>query len=179
VLWGSLLRSTGPRNPITSSAAVAGKLPQPASYLKRVRVRGPCQVCEGNQPVMNNQQLIQQLYAAYARGDHAMIRRIFDPRIAQPGTPDFPAAGTYITTGAILQDVFGPFASKWASFALVVRDYICEGDRVIVRGTYRGHDPETNLPLCAEFAHIYTVSNRRVVAFDQQIDPAQVLAMAC
>ena len=128
---------------------------------------------------MNNKQIVQQLYAAYARGDHAMIRRLFDPRIAQPGAPDFPAAGTYITTGAIVKDVFGPFASKWAAFTLNVRDYVTEGDRVVVCGTYGGSDPEIGINLCAAFAHVYTVAGRRVVAFEQIIESACVIAVAC
>jgi ketosteroid isomerase-like protein len=55
-------------------------------------------------------------------------------------------------------------------------DVLDAGDRVVALGRYSGKFKKTGRAIDAQFAHVWTVRNGKVTAFQQYTDTAQVAA---
>ena len=71
--------------------------------------------------------------------------------------------------------MFGRDRSEWDGFTAEPEMMISEGDQVVTRGWYSGVYKATNKSLKARFVHWYTVSDDKIVRFEQVVDSAKVL----
>jgi len=123
---------------------------------------------------MNNKEIIQSLYQSFASGDVPAVLAKFDDNITWTESDGFPLAGTYVGPQAVLEGVFmrlGEFSDNWA---VVVDRLIADGDTVVADGKYSWNHKESGEPCEVRMAHIWTLADRKAIAFLQHVDSATV-----
>lgn len=121
-----------------------------------------------------NLAVVQAMYDAFARQDHAAIRRIFDPEIEWLQMDGFPMGGHHHGVDQIFAEVFAKFRLHWLDWAAVVDQYLDAGSNVVALGHYVGTAKQTGRSVRAPFAHVYTVQEGRIIKFVQYTDTLRV-----
>lgn len=124
-----------------------------------------------------NLQIIKEGYAAYGRGDMAGLLDKFSQDIEWqiPGT-GLPLAGTYRGHAGVT-NFFQKLAQEAEVLDFQPREFIAEGDRVIVLGTERTKIRATNRTVDLDWIMSFTMRNGKVVSFREYTD-TKVLADA-
>lgn len=127
-----------------------------------------------------NREIIQSLYEAFARGDAGTVLGAFDPGIVWNDAENFPYAdrNPYVGPQAVAEGIFGRIMTEWDGFTVNPETLLQDGDAVVALGRYRGTFRATGRAIDAQFAHVWTLRDGRVVQFQQYVDTAQV-ARAC
>lgn len=86
----------------------------------------------------------------------------------------FPYAGTYIGFEAIVQNVFDRLATEWTDYKFTPEGYLSDGNRVIAFGTYSGTRKSTGKYFEARVAHLWVLSNGKIIRFEQFVDSQTV-----
>lgn len=122
-----------------------------------------------------NQAVVQALYQAFAANDAPAIARLLDENLIWTEAEGGPYAdrNPYVGMAAVFDGVFGRIGVHFRDFRITPETFLPSGDRVVVLGRYTGSEIVTRKPLNAQFAHVFTVSNGKVVAFQQYTDTAQ------
>lgn len=123
----------------------------------------------------NDRELIQSLYDAFARGDAGVVLAAFDPGIVWLEAENGPYAdgNPYFGPHRVAQGVFARIAGEWDDFFFYPDTLLQDGDTVIAAGRYRGTYRGTGRALNAQFVHVWTVRNGRIVRFQQYADTAR------
>ena len=124
---------------------------------------------------MANLDTIMSLYAAFARGDVPAVLGLFDPQIEwnEGEGVRYADRNPYRGPMAVAEGVFGRIIAEVDQFAAVPASFIDGGESVVVQGRYKGKVKATGTMLDAQFAHVYTVRNGKIVRFQQYTDTAQ------
>ena len=123
---------------------------------------------------MSNKELIQALYQSFAAGDVPAVTAAFADDIEWTEADGFPLAGTFIGPQAVVENVFmrlGEFSDNWG---VSVDRYIADDDVVVADGKYTWNHKETGAPCEVRMAHIWTLSDGKVISFLQHVDSAKV-----
>lgn len=122
-----------------------------------------------------NVQVIQGLYEAFGRGDVPSVLNQMDRSIEWNEAENFIYAdrNPYVGPQAVLEGVFMRLGSEWEGFRVTPEEWLDAGDRVVVLGTYSGTHKATGRQVRAQFAHIWSVREGRVVRFQQYTDTKQ------
>lgn len=115
------------------------------------------------------------MYEAFRERDLARLRELLDPQVRWTQAEGHPHAGGTSLTGldAVVTEVYEPLMDSWTDFREVVERILDAGPDVVVLGRYAGMFDVTRRRLDAQFAHIWTVRQGKVVAFRQYTDTAQ------
>ncbi len=114
--------------------------------------------------------LVRNLYAAFARGDIPTVLGAMTPDATWTESEGGPYGGTYRGANDILAGVFMKLGGEWDGFAAVPAQFVAEGDTVVVLGEYSGTYRATGRAMRAPFAHVWALSDGRVVSFTQITD---------
>ncbi|HWH26430.1 MAG TPA: nuclear transport factor 2 family protein [Pseudolysinimonas sp.] len=125
---------------------------------------------------MTNIDIIAAHYAASDRKDIDGMLAPFAPDIRWTEAAGFPLAGTYIGPQAVADAVFRALPRDWEDYTLVVDEVLEAGSTVIGVGTYSGINRATGKSFSARFVHLWRLDKQRVVAFEQVVDSAVVIA---
>ena len=117
-----------------------------------------------------NLNTIQGAYAAFAKGDVPGVLGVMDAEIAWTEAEGFPYGGTYNGPNAVLEGVFMRLGKEWDGYAAVPAQFIDGGDTIVSLGTYSGTYKATGKSFRADFAHVWTFRNGKVVRFVQYTD---------
>ena len=79
----------------------------------------------------------------------------------------------YVGPQAILEGVFMRLGSEWDGFSVTPEEWMDAGPRVVVLGTYAGTHRGTSKRVRAQFAHVWSLKEGRVVRFQQYTDTKQ------
>ncbi|MGH9456216.1 MAG: nuclear transport factor 2 family protein [Thermoanaerobaculia bacterium] len=79
----------------------------------------------------------------------------------------------YIGPPAVAEGIFGRIMTEWNDFRVATEGFISEGEKVVVLGRYSATFKATGRPLDAQFVHVWTVRDGKIVAFQQYADTAQ------
>lgn len=122
-----------------------------------------------------NLQIIQGLYAAFGRGDGGAVLGMFDDAIVWNEAENFPYAdrNPYVGPQQVAEGVFGRIVTEWDGFTVTPQQYVDGGDTIVALGRYTGIFKATGVPVDAQFAHVWTISNGRIVSFQQHTDTLQ------
>jgi ketosteroid isomerase-like protein len=122
-----------------------------------------------------NVKLIQDMYAAFARGDGPAVLGAMDPTIVWNEAENFPYAdrNPYSGPAAVAEGIFSRLATEWDNFQANPAEFLDAGDTVVVTGRYTATYKASNKPFDAQFAHFWRVNNDKVVEFHQYTDTAQ------
>lgn len=122
-----------------------------------------------------NVKLIQDAYAAFARGDGPSVLGAMDPTIVWNEAENFPYAdrNPYSGPAAVAEGIFFRYANDWENFHVSPAQFFDAGDTVIVTGRYTGTYKASKKSLDAQFAHVWHITNGKVSTFQQYTDTAQ------
>src|SRR5687767_4264378 len=123
----------------------------------------------------NNKATIQGVYEAFGRGDIATVLAAFDPEIEWWEAENFIYAdgNPYVGPQAVLQGVFARIGAEWEGFSVSPKEVLDAGDTVVGRGYYSGKFRRTGRDVRAQFAHVFSFRDGKVVKFQQYTDTAQ------
>jgi ketosteroid isomerase-like protein len=126
----------------------------------------------GNAGNAGNAAIIRGLYLAFSRGDLETVREMLDPEIVWLEAESFPYAdgNPYVGPEAVLEGVYARLISEWHGFSEELDSVLDAGDHVLTTGYYTGTYRATGGSVRAEFAHVWTLSDGRVVGFRQYTD---------
>lgn len=122
-----------------------------------------------------NKQTIEEMYAAFGRGDMPTIMGALDPEIEWWEAENFIYAdkNPYRGPQAVLEGVFMRIGMQWDGFAVSPEEVLDAGDTVVGRGYYSGKYRQTGREVRAQFAHVFKFRDGKVVLFQQYTDTAQ------
>ena len=122
-----------------------------------------------------NQSVVEGLYRAFAAGDGDTISSLLSPDLVWIEAENGPYAdrNPYNGPGAVFEGIFGRIGAAFTGFAATPQSFLPSGDKVVVMGRYTGTNNATSKALDAQFVHVFTVSDGRIVAFQQYTDTQQ------
>ncbi len=91
-----------------------------------------------NTEIMNNVELIKNLYQAFAAGDIPAVMQSFDESIEWTEAEGFPYGGTYRGGESVLQNVFMKLATEWNDFKAEPDEFLDAGENIVALGNYSG-----------------------------------------
>ncbi len=123
----------------------------------------------------SNLDLIQDLYAAFGRGDGPAALSLMDANIVWNEAESFPYAdhNPYIGSAAVAEGIFFRLATEWDNFQVIPAEFHDAGETVVVTGRYKGTYKATQTPLDSQFAHFWRLRDGKVTEFQQYTDTAQ------
>lgn len=126
---------------------------------------------------MGHVRLVQDVYAAFGRGDVATVLGAFDAKIEwreAEGNPYQPSGRAWIGPDAVLQNLFMRLGADWDGFTVHPEHFHDAGGTVVVEGRYTGTHKATNKTLDAQVCHVWTIQDGKVARFQQFVDTAQL-----
>jgi uncharacterized protein len=123
----------------------------------------------------NNEAIVRSIYDAFARGDAPAVFAQFDPDIVwyEAESILYADRNPYRGPQAIAEGVFGRLLSDFDGFRVRNNELISQGDKVVALGRYAATSKATGKPIDAQFAHVWTFRNGKVIGFQQYTDTAQ------
>jgi ketosteroid isomerase-like protein len=124
-----------------------------------------------------NVERIQELYAAFGRGDvPTILSQLTDDAVLyDPGPPEVPHAGRYRGPEEVGQ-FFGRIAETVEIEEFAPTEFVAQGDRVVVLGSLRGRVKATGRSYDNEWAHVWTLRDGKVAGMQIYEDTARELA---
>lgn len=122
-----------------------------------------------------NVDTVKDLYAAFERGDLAAVRDKMASGIEWYEAENFPYddGNPYTGPDAVLDGVYGRLMREWEGFTEELESVLDAGERVVTIGRYTGTHRSTGNSVRAQFVHVWTVEDGRIIAFQQYTDTAQ------
>ena len=122
-----------------------------------------------------NVNAVRGVYEAFGRGDIPAVLAALDPQVEWREAENFIYAdgNPYVGPEAVLQGVFARIGGEWDGFEVAPEEILDAGATVVGRGYYSGTYKQTGHRVRAQFAHLFTFRDGRVVKFQQYTDTAQ------
>ena len=121
--------------------------------------------------------VVKGVYEAFGRGDIPAVLAALDPQVEWWEAENFIYAdgNPYVGPEAVLQGVFARIGGEWEGFEVAPEEILDAGETVVGRGYYSGTYKRNGRRVRAQFAHLFTFRDGRVVKFQQYTDTAQFL----
>jgi ketosteroid isomerase-like protein len=126
---------------------------------------------------VSNVTLMQNLYAAFARGDIETVLGGMDPNIEwreAENNPYGPSGEPWIGPEAIMNNLFIKLGTEWDGFSANPKEFHDAGDTVVVEGRYTGTYKATGKNLDAQVTHVWRLRDGKIISFQQYVDTAQL-----
>lgn len=124
-----------------------------------------------------NRNTVQGMYDAFGKGDIGTVLAALDSDVEWWEAENFIYADNnpYIGPQTVLQGVFARIGAEWEGFTVSPKEVLDAGDTVVGHGYYAGRFRNTGRDVRAQFAHVFTFRNGKIVKFQQYTDTAQFL----
>jgi len=125
---------------------------------------------------MSGAKLLQDLYAAFGRGDMPTVLGAMAPDVhwyEAEGNPYMPSGAAWVGPDAVVTNLFARLAEEWNGFAVHPAAFHDAGDTVTVEGRYAGEYKQTGQAIDAQFCHIWTLAGGKITKFQQYTDTGQ------
>jgi ketosteroid isomerase-like protein len=120
--------------------------------------------------------IVTRFYELLAKGDVPAVLELLHPQVEWTEAAGLPyCAGTSIGPSAVLNNLLKHLAAKWISLSATPKEYIVEGEKVVVFGSYSGIVKQTGKPLTSDFAHGWTVIDKQITKYVEFADTAKIL----
>ncbi|MCB9331243.1 MAG: ester cyclase [Lewinellaceae bacterium] len=129
----------------------------------------------------NNVAVVDGLYQAFAKGDVPAALGVMDANIVWNEAESFPYADNnpYIGPDAVLNGVFGRIMAEWEYWNLTnIQLHEMSNNQVLATLRYEAKHKTTGKMLDAQTAHLWTLKDGKIVAFQQFTDTKQAVAAA-
>ena len=125
-----------------------------------------------------NRETVQGMYDAFGRGDIGTVLAALDPDVEWWEAENFIYADNnpYVGPDAVLQGVFARIGGEWEGFLVSPKEVLDAGDTIVGHGHYSGKFRNTGRDVRAQFAHVFTFRDGKIVKFQQYTDTAQFKA---
>jgi len=122
-----------------------------------------------------NKQAIEEMYAAFGRGDVPVVLGTLHSEIEWWEAENFIYAdkNPYRGPQSVLMGVFARILKDWDGFTVTPDEVLDAGETVVGRGHYAGKYRKTGRAVKAQFAHVFKFKDGKVVLFQQYTDTAQ------
>lgn len=114
-------------------------------------------------------------YEAFGRRDLAAILGSLDESVRWRAPEVLPQGGVYNGRDNV-EGFFRKIMESFDGLEVDVDEPISSGARVAVTGRARGTLKATGKDIRYPFAHVWTIENGRATAFDEYVDPAELLS---
>ena len=124
-----------------------------------------------------NVEIVRSGYDCVGRGDIEGLLALFDDAIEwkTPGPKELPTAGTRRGRQQVAE-FFQTMDKVFEITRMEPRTFLADGDRVVVLGVDTSRIKATGTVLDGEWAHVFTLKNGKVVAFQEYLDTAPTMA---
>ncbi|MDZ4761956.1 MAG: nuclear transport factor 2 family protein [Alphaproteobacteria bacterium] len=125
--------------------------------------------------IADNTALARAVYDAFGKGDVPAVAGMMAGDIVwmeAEGNP-YSDLNPYKGPDKIVSGLFMRLGTEWNGFSAMPDTFIAEGDRVVTLGRYGGTHLATGRKLDSQFAHVWTVRDGKMAAFQQYTDTAQ------
>lgn len=123
---------------------------------------------------MSNADFVRGVYAAFGAGDVPKVLGSMHPQIQWTETAGYRYGGVYRSPQAILENVFAKIPVDFESFSIDVDRLIDGGNVVVMQGHYVAKGKATDKSVRAAVAHVFEISDGKIVRFDQYVDSATI-----
>jgi ketosteroid isomerase-like protein len=122
-----------------------------------------------------NKEIAEAVYASFAAGDLPAVLGAMDPKIEWNEAEGFPIySGTVIGPDAVLEQVFMRLGEIGDDFSVIPTQFIADGDSVAVVGVYAWKHKASGAPAEVKMAHVLTIADGKITAFQQHVDTVRV-----
>jgi hypothetical protein len=124
-----------------------------------------------------NVQQVQEVYAAFARGDvPAILDQLTDDAVFyDPGAPEVPHAGRYRGREEV-GSYFARIAETMEIEEFAPTEFLAQADRVVVLGSLRARVKDTGRSYDNEWVMVWTLRDGKVAGYQIYEDTARELA---
>lgn len=125
-----------------------------------------------------NIDIVQTMYADFAKGDVPAVLQKFDPKIEWNEAENFPYAdgNPYVGPQAVLEGVFARLGAEWEYWNLTEQKYYeAKSGEIIVTGRYKAKNKTTGKIINTQFVHMWTLEDGLVTKFQQYADTYQTV----
>jgi uncharacterized protein len=126
-----------------------------------------------------NTKLIQDAYAAFGRGDIATLLGYFDDSVVwttiHGADPAIPSSGVWKGKSGVAE-FFQKLAGEQTFQAFEPREFIAQGNTVVVLGHYKSTFSHNNRSFASDWVMVFTLSNGKVTSFREFADSAALNA---
>ena len=121
----------------------------------------------------DNTNVVKRAYAAFKSGDMATLMATYADDVTWEvyGPSTIPTAGTRRGLAEV-KEFFATVNSTMTSQSFELREFVAEGDQVVVLGDYAWTVKATGRPFKSNFAHVATVRDGKIVRFREYTDTA-------
>lgn len=123
---------------------------------------------------MSNVEFVKEVYAAFGTGDVAKVLGAMHPEIEWTETAGYVYGGVYRSPQAVLENVFSKIPADFESFSIDVERLYDAGNVVVMQGHYVAKGKATGKSVRAAVAHVFEISDGKIVRFDQFVDSATI-----
>lgn len=114
---------------------------------------------------------VKSFYEAIARGDIPGVIATLHSDLSWTEAEGFPYySGTWTSPQQVVDKLLVPLNRDWDGFSATPHDFIENGDRVVVLGTYSGKAKATGKTMRAPFAHVWQVRGGKLATFNMYTD---------
>jgi len=123
----------------------------------------------------DNEKMVQDMYAAFGRGDVATIIKHLAPDVewSLEGPESLPIAGRRVGHDPVKQ-FFQLLATTQTDHKLTIDEIVAKGDKVVSVGRYAAAVKATGKRFDSAVAHVFTIRGGKVVKFQDFVDTAQM-----
>lgn len=121
--------------------------------------------------------VIDNLYKAFGVGDIPTVLSFMDAKIVwnEAEGNAYADGNPYVGPDAVLNGVFARVGGEWDGFKLVnIQLHDMSNNQVLATLRYNGTYKKTNKPIDAQVAHLWTLNDGKVIAFQQYVDTKQL-----
>jgi len=124
-----------------------------------------------------NRKIVERAYAAFLTGDIESLLTLFSDDVSWniPTIEHVRISGSR-TGKPSLAKFFSELAQDQDVVQFEPRQLVAEGDLVVALGHYRWRIKATGREVTSDFAHVFTVTNGRIVRFQEFMDTAAFTA---
>lgn len=128
---------------------------------------------------MDSAEHVKSLYEAFARGDAATFMGALADQLdwLEAENSPYAAGNPYLTPQAVAEGVVTKLGTEWDNYKVTPAEFLSCGNRVTVLGRYSGVHKQSGRSVDAQFAHIWTLTGGKIVAFRQYTDTLQFRAI--
>ena len=123
-----------------------------------------------------NVAVVDGLYQAFAKGDVPAVLAVMDAYIVWNEAEGFPYAdrNPYIGSDAVLNGVFARIGAEWEYFNLTdIQLHEMSNNKVLATLRYKAKHKTTGKVIDSQTAHLWTLKDGKIVAFQQFTDTKQ------
>ncbi|MEO7674658.1 MAG: nuclear transport factor 2 family protein [Pyrinomonadaceae bacterium] len=120
-----------------------------------------------------NTDIVRRTYELFKSGDIETLFSMYSDDVVWhvPEMENVPYAGT-ITGRQNVVDFFALLDETEENLTFDTREFIAQGDKVVVSGNFSWRVKSTNKEYASEFAHIVTVGGGKITGFHEYLDTA-------